>query len=105
GLVAVQTAAEEAAATATKPSAIVAIRPSDGHVLAVANFDPTGAAWDRALTGQYPPGSVFKVVSGAAMVDSGITPAPALDCPKTTSVNGKRFKNAEDHVLGTVDFS
>lgn len=103
--VAVQTAAEEAAATATKPSAIVAIRPSDGHVLAVANSDPAGAAWDRALTGQYPPGSVFKIVSGAAMVDSGITPGTALDCPKTTSVNGKRFKNAEDHVLGTVDFS
>lgn len=103
--VAVQTAADEAAATAKKPSAIVAIRPSDGHVLAVANADPTGAAWDRALTGQYPPGSVFKIVSGAAMVDSGITPSTDLDCPKTTRVDGKRFKNAEDHVLGAVDFS
>ncbi len=103
--VAVQTAAEEAAKTAKKPTAIVAIRPSDGNVLAVANADPKGAAWDRALTGQYPPGSVFKVVSGAAMVESGIAPTTSLDCPKTTRVSGKRFKNAEDHVLGTVDFA
>ncbi len=48
---------------------------------------------------------MFKVVSGAAMVESGIAPTTSLDCPKTTRVNGKRFKNAEDHVLGTVDFA
>lgn len=103
--VAVQTAADEAAKTGTKPTAIVAMRPSDGSVLAVANADPKGAAWDRALTGQYPPGSVFKVVSASAMVGTGIAPDATLSCPKTTTVEGKRFKNAEDHVLGDVDFT
>lgn len=100
----VQEAADRAAATAKKPAALVAIRPSDGHIVAVANHDPAGAAWDRALTGQYAPGSVFKIASGLAMLESGIEPNTMLECPKTTTVNGKSFKNAEDHVLGEVAF-
>ncbi|RBP67119.1 cell division protein FtsI/penicillin-binding protein 2 [Brevibacterium sanguinis] len=102
--VTVQEAADAAAATARKPAALVAIRPSDGHIVAVANHDPDAAAWDRALTGQYPPGSVFKVASALAMLDSGISPSTMVDCPKTTTVDGKSFKNAEDHVLGEVAF-
>lgn len=102
--VGVQEAADKAAATGKKPTALVAIRPSDGHVIAVANQDPEGAAWDRALTGQYAPGSVFKVASGLALLESGVEATTTLDCPKTTTVDGKSFKNAEDHVLGEVAF-
>lgn len=102
--VATQAAAEDAAKTQTKPTAIVAIRPSNGHVIAVANHDDEGAGWDRALQGQYPPGSVFKIASGLAMLDGGVKQSSILDCPKTTSVQGKSFKNAEDHVLGRVTF-
>lgn len=100
----VQEAADTAAATGKKPTALVAIRPSDGHVLAVANHDPKGAAWDRALTGQYAPGSVFKVASGLALLESGVDAKTTLDCPKTTTIDGKTFKNAEDEVLGDVAF-
>lgn len=100
----VQEAADTAAATGKKPTALVAIRPSDGHIIAVANQDPEGAAWDRALTGQYAPGSVFKVASGLALLNSGVDAKTTLDCPKTTTVDGKSFKNAEDHVLGEVAF-
>ncbi|MBM6589801.1 penicillin-binding transpeptidase domain-containing protein [Brevibacterium sp. RIT 803] len=102
--VGVQEAADKAAATGKKPTALVAIRPSDGHIIAVANQDPEGAAWDRALTGQYAPGSVFKVASGLALLESGVAAKTTLDCPKTTTVDGKSFKNAEDHVLGEVAF-
>ena len=101
----IQTAADDAAATAKKPAAVVAIRPSDGQVLAVANHDPAGAAWDRALSGQYPPGSVFKIASGLALLDAGVKPADDIDCPKTVNIGGKSFKNAEDEVLGTVSFA
>jgi cell division protein FtsI/penicillin-binding protein 2 len=100
-----QDAADEAAATAKKPAAVVVIRPSDGHVLAVANHDPKGAAWDRALTGQYAPGSVFKIASGLALLESGVKPDDDIACPKTATIGGKRFKNAEDEVLGTVSFA
>ncbi|MGO0605473.1 penicillin-binding transpeptidase domain-containing protein [Brevibacterium linens] len=101
----IQTAADDAAATAKKPAAVVAIRPSDGHVLAVANHDPAGAAWDRALGGQYPPGSVFKIASGLALLDAGVKPEDDIACPKTVNIGGKSFKNAEDEVLGTVSFA
>lgn len=99
-----QEAADKAAATGKKPTALVAIRPSDGHIIAAANQDPEGAGWDRALTGQYAPGSVFKVVSGLALLENGVNAKTTLDCPKTTAVDGKSFKNAEDHVLGEVAF-
>src|SRR5699024_8762036 len=101
---ATQTASEDAAKTQTKPTAIVAIRPSNGHIIAVANHDGEDAGWDRALQGQYPPGSVFKIASGIAMLDGGVKQSSVLNCPKTTSVQGKSFKNAEDHVLGRVTF-
>lgn len=101
----IQEAADKAAATGRKPTALVAIRPSDGHVLAVANHDPEGAAWDRALSGQYAPGSVFKIASGLALLESGVKPDDTIDCPQTVTVGGKRFKNAEDEVLGDVSFA
>lgn len=101
----IQDAADKAAATGKKPTAVVAIRPSDGHVLAVANADPEGAAWDRALDGQYAPGSVFKIASGLALLESGVKPSDDIACPKTVTVGGKSFKNAEDEVLGKVSFA
>jgi len=77
-----------------KKGAIVAIDPRDGEVLALASspgFDPNlfvegidKATWkkissskdfslqDRALAGQYPPGSVFKIVVALAGLEDGI---------------------------------
>ena len=101
----IQNAADEAAAAAKNPAAVVAIRPSSGDVLAVANHDPDGAAWDRGLTGQYAPGSVFKIASGLALSEAGISPGDDIDCPKTVTVGGKEFKNAEDEVLGDISFA
>ena len=101
----IQNAADEAAAAAENPAAVVAIRPSSGDVLAVANHDPDGAAWDRALTGQYAPGSVFKIASGLALSEAGVSPGDDIDCPKTVTVGGKVFKNAEDEVLGDISFA
>src|SRR5699024_8700854 len=85
--------------------AVVAIRPSSGDVLAMANRDPDGAAWDRGLTGQYAPGSVFKIASGLALSEAGVSPDDDIDCPKTVTVGGKVFKNAEDEVLGDISFA
>ncbi|QUL79066.1 MULTISPECIES: penicillin-binding transpeptidase domain-containing protein [unclassified Brevibacterium] len=101
----IQNAADEAAAAAENPAAVVAIRPSSGDVLAVANHDPDGAAWDRGLTGQYAPGSVFKIASGLALSEAGVSPGDDIDCPKTVTVGGKEFKNAEDEVLGDISFA
>ncbi|CAM3551866.1 penicillin-binding transpeptidase domain-containing protein [Nocardioides zeicaulis] len=97
-----------AAAGADAPaSALVAIRPSDGAVLAAAN-GPGAAGSDLASTGQYAPGSTFKVVSALALLRSGLRPDDVVSCPLTTVVDGRSFKNYDDYpasALGDVTFT
>lgn len=100
-----QQAAEAALARAPQPAALVALRPSTGEVLAVANGGPNGADYNRALLGQYPPGSTFKIVSTLGLLGEGVTPATPIACPAELVVQGKTFRNAEGEVLGTVPFS
>ena len=100
-----QTAAETALGRATNPAALVAIRPSTGEVLAAATA-PADSSFDRALLGQYPPGSTFKVVSASALVRDGLRPSDVVDCPTTVTVDGKRFENYDDlGALGRVPFA
>jgi cell division protein FtsI/penicillin-binding protein 2 len=99
----IQQVADETVATAANPAALVAIRVSTGEVVAVAN-GPAGAnAYNRAMVGRYPPGSVFKVASALALVNRGITPESPLACPATIVV-GKEFGNAGGFALGEVPF-
>ena len=90
-------------ALAGKSGAIVAMDPNNGEILALASspsFDPNlfvggidRASWegivlsgdfplqDRALSGQYPPGSVFKIVVALAGLEEGIIdPEEELVC-------------------------
>src|SRR3954447_251816 len=90
----------------TKPaSAIVAVRPSTGAILAAAS-GPGSRDQSVATTGQYPPGSTFKVVSSLALLRAGLTPSSTVSCPATLQVNGQRFKNYSDYPsshLGRID--
>lgn len=97
----VQAAASDALGDQQKPTALVAVRPATGEVLAVAN-KPGG--FDRALLGRYPPGSTFKVVTAAALLGDGVSPDAEVACPATTSVGGRAFRNYEGHGYGTVSF-
>ncbi|MEV4760505.1 penicillin-binding transpeptidase domain-containing protein [Micromonospora sp. NPDC049559] len=100
----VQTAADAALAPERRRSALVAIRISDGAVLAAAN-GPGAAAENLAFTAQVPPGSTFKMVSAFGLLDAG---AVGLDtpvaCPKTFTADGRSFKNSDNFELGTVPF-
>ena len=51
----------------------MAVQPSTGDILAVANR-PADSSYDRALEGRYPPGSTFKVVTTAALLRDGLRP-------------------------------
>jgi hypothetical protein len=97
----VQAAAGNALASVKKPASMVALRPSTGEILAVAN-KPGG--YNRALMGQYPPGSTFKVVTAAALVADGMSPATKVGCPATTTVNGRSFHNYQHEDFGTIPF-
>jgi hypothetical protein len=99
---AAQRAAEAALGAEGGAAALVAIKPSTGGIVAVANRPQRG--FSRALTGRYPPGSTFKVVTSLALLQKGVTPETPVACPKETTVNGRRFSNAEEEELGNVTF-
>jgi penicillin-binding protein 2 len=99
----------------TAGSAVV-LDPNDGSVLAMASFptfDPrefvgglSDDYWEeitdrdnhtplvnRPIAGSYPPGSVFKIVSGAAILKAGASPQTSVPCAPSYDVGGQTFRN------------
>lgn len=91
-----QTLAERTLAGVGPASALVAIRPSDGSILAAANGAGTGGQ-NHATFGQFAPGSTFKAVTSLALLRAGLTPTSTVQCTPTVTVDGKRFKNYSDY--------
>lgn len=100
-----QTTADAALAAVTLPASIVVTQPSTGRVLAVANS--AAANGDIALTGQYPPGSTFKIstYTAAFTADPSRSPSTMADCPGTLTVNGQTVRNENSFVKGRVPLS
>ncbi|AHI00635.1 penicillin-binding transpeptidase domain-containing protein [Kutzneria albida] len=98
-----QAAAQAAIAGVPQAAAVVAMQPSTGELLAVAQNAPADAQGLIALTGQFPPGSTFKIITGAAALASGKvsidTPQP---CPATVTFDGREIPNENKFDLGTV---
>jgi cell division protein FtsI/penicillin-binding protein 2 len=91
-----QTLAEKILAKTKPASAIVAIRPSTGAILAAANGPGTKGV-SIATVGRAAPGSTFKVASALALLRAGLTPASHVTCPATVTVNGRKFRNFSDY--------
>ncbi|MFC7485302.1 penicillin-binding transpeptidase domain-containing protein [Knoellia sp. CPCC 206453] len=105
--IAKQEAAEVVLEKVVPASAIVAIQPSTGNVLAAAS-GPGGKGVSTATQGRYAPGSTFKMVSSLALLRSGVTPASKVECTPTVTVDGRTFKNVDSYptsALGSVPFS
>jgi cell division protein FtsI/penicillin-binding protein 2 len=99
-----QQLAEDTLADIKPASAIVALRPSTGAVLAAAS-GPGSNGYNTAMLGQYAPGSTFKVVDSLAMLRNGFTTDSEVKCTPTLTVDGRKFKNAEGYPaesLGSV---
>jgi peptidoglycan glycosyltransferase len=80
-------------ALGSQPGGAVVMDPRTGSLLALvasSSFDPNNyvgvagvSPFNRALSGLYPPGSSFKVVTGSAALDTGVvTPQTQLPGPK-----------------------
>ncbi|WP_048833232.1 penicillin-binding transpeptidase domain-containing protein [Nocardia cyriacigeorgica] len=98
-----QHAAEAALAPIAQPAAVVALQPSTGKVVAVAQNEAADAQGPIALTGLYPPGSTFKTVTvSAALANGAVTPDTVLPCPGEANIEGRRIPNDDKFDLGEV---
>jgi cell division protein FtsI/penicillin-binding protein 2 len=81
----------------TKPaSALVAIRPSTGAIVAAANGQGNNGQ-SLATVGRAAPGSTFKVVSALALLRADLNPRSPVRCRPTVTVDGRRFSNYSDY--------
>ena len=103
------------AAMEGKAGAVVALDPRDGSVLALVSrpgFDPnlfnrgvSADVWERissnplhpmenrAIAGQYPPGSTYKLIVAAAALEEGIVTAEtAFNCPGHFEMGTRTFR-------------
>jgi cell division protein FtsI/penicillin-binding protein 2 len=92
---------------------IIIMDPRTGAILALANvpsFDPNSYSdspmelWgNSAVRDSYEPGSVFKLITYAAALDSNkISPETDFEDSGTLTVSGRTIKNAEEQVYGDV---
>jgi penicillin-binding protein 2 len=126
-----QRVAEEALAAAAPPGepvsgAVVALDPRDGGVLVMASlpaYDPNAfsgridvALWreltsdpmkplqNRALSGQYPPGSTYKAYVAAALLEEKLrTPRTTVFCPGGFAFGNRTYRCWKRGGHGTVD--
>ncbi len=105
---------------------VVAMEPGTGRILAMFNnptFDPeifargiSREAWetlrtnpehpleDKALRGQYPPGSTFKMIPAlAALAEGVVTTATTVYCPGYIKIGGRKFRCHKRGGHGYVD--
>lgn len=119
----IQEAAEQA--LGSRPGAVVVLDPRNGDVLALVSSpafpverfagpvdrqtwlalvqDPARPLLNRAVQGEYAPGSLFKVVVAAAALQAQvITPFDRLPCPSEWWFGGRPYHNWEDRGRGAL---
>ena len=116
----------------SKPNAvggvIIAQDPRNGEILALANYpsfdvnkmtkgysekefeeliSKTNSPFlNRAVSGLYPPGSVFKLVTGSAILEEGVAkPKDSIFDPGYLIVGNNRYNNWKKDGHGVVDFN
>jgi hypothetical protein len=103
---AVQNAAQDAVNGAGNQAMIVAIKPSTGEILAVAQNGAADSQGPVALTGLYPPGSTFKMITAGAAIERDMaTPNTMLPCPGVMDIGHRTIPNYGGFDLGTVPMS
>ena len=98
--VTVQRAIENALRGVSDPAAIVVVDGTTGAIVGSASRPLSG--FDRALSGRYPPGSTFKIVTAEAALATGLGIDDEVECPAETLVGGLRVPNAGARALGTT---
>ncbi|MDN6236882.1 MAG: penicillin-binding transpeptidase domain-containing protein, partial [Corynebacterium flavescens] len=96
-------------AVSRRPSAVAwggASGPSGGFLGAGSHPPAADKKGDIALQGQYPPGSVFKIITASAGIkDQGLNSASIVPCPGTMNIYGRTVTNYNGFSLGSVPLS
>ncbi|SET21624.1 NTF2-like N-terminal transpeptidase domain-containing protein [Nonomuraea wenchangensis] len=96
-------AAAARALDAVDDSTIVVVRPSTGEILGLADRLKDNYS---AVRDVFPPGSVFKTVTAAALLQQGLDPLAEVPCPGSYTVPGFRtIRNDGEVDRGTVTFT
>lgn len=86
-----QAAAEKQTAKRERAS-VVAVKPSTGEILAVANSNPGG--FNTAFQGSLAPGSTMKVITASMLLEKGLADVDKKHpCPKYETYGGWKFQN------------
>lgn len=102
----VQNAAQDAVNMVGRKAMIVAIKPSTGEILAVAQNPAADADGPTATMGLYPPGSTFKIITAGAAIERDMaTPNTLLGCPGHMDIGHRTVPNYGGFDLGTVPLS
>ena len=103
---AVQDAAQDAVDSVGRKAMIVAIKPSTGEILAIAQNTAADADGPVATTGLYPPGSTFKIITAGAAIQRDLaSPTTLLGCPGHIDIGQRTIPNYGGFDLGTVPMS
>ncbi|MBW4721190.1 penicillin-binding transpeptidase domain-containing protein [Saccharothrix obliqua] len=82
---------------------LVAIEPSSGDILAVAQNAKASESGPVALQNYYEPGSTFKIVTATAALTSGIaTSDTVVECPGKKTIGPRQIVNDDQFDLGSV---
>lgn len=83
--------------------AMVAIQPSTGRILAVAQNELADKDGQIATIGLYPPGSTFKMVTSIAAISTGLAePSTMVSCPSEVTIGERSVPNYNGFGLGMV---
>ncbi|HNQ35298.1 MAG TPA: penicillin-binding protein 2 [bacterium] len=101
-----------------RPGSVVILAPATGEVLALVSkpsYDPYRPAaylfskskpmLNRALTGLYAPGSVFKIITAIAALEEGaITPDDQIECTGVITLGEREFHCWKEEGHGAISF-
>lgn len=114
----VQSKAREILEENAERGSIVVMNPKTGEVYAMVSLpdfnamsvaedwnslqeNKAGALLNRSINGRYPPGSTFKVITAASILNGDLN--QNYDDEGIQTIDGRDFKNAEGAVYGNVD--